>query len=62
MEHMKSNEMEREKYNVVPPTGKRRLKSWALFLPQRGCGRAIPVCSPNTGGGIDYVVIHCPPY
>lgn len=22
MEHMKSNEMEREKYNAVPPTGK----------------------------------------
>lgn len=62
MEHMKSNEMERVKYNAVTPTGIRLLGLWGPLLQWGGWGAVFPASSPNTEGGIDYVVIHCPPY
>lgn len=56
MERMKSNEMEREKYNAVPPTGKGLPGLWGLFFG--GLDAELPLffaCSPNT----DYAVIQC---
>lgn len=64
MEHMKSNEIEREEYNAAPPhtQAKRRLRLWGPFLQWIGWGAVCPACSPNSEGGIDCVVIHCLPY
>lgn len=43
MEHMKSNEMERERYNAVPPVGKGLLGLlWGLFFS--GQEEELPSC------------------
>lgn len=57
MERMKSNEMEREKYNAVPPTGKGLPGLWGLFFGGLEGKLHFLDCSPNTEGRIDYVVI-----
>lgn len=55
---MKSNQMEREKYNAVPPTGQEAPRVVGPFYSVCGGGATISACSE---GGIDYVVNDCPP-
>lgn len=63
MEHVKSNEMERQKYNAGPPTGERLRGLWRPFFFS-GVDEELrrPTRSTKTKGRIDYMVIRCPPY